>query len=151
MLTETERQQYIEKIEALPQRVEDVIRGLSAKQMDIPYREGGWTPRQIIHHLADSHIGGYSRMKLVLTEDMPLLKSYEQEQWAKLSDVTMSLESSLLILRGLHARWVVFLRSIPSNAWSRKGNHTEDGEMTLDDLLADYANHGEVHLSKIHA
>ena len=149
MLTEMERQQYIERIANLPQMVEDVMRGLSAKQMDTQYRDGGWTPRQIIHHLADSHIGGYSRMKLVLTEDMPLLKSYEQEQWAKLSDVSMSLESSLLILRGLHARWVVFLKSIPSDAWSRKGNHTEHGEMTLDDLLVDYANHGEVHLSKI--
>ncbi len=149
MLTETERQQYIEKIENLPQIVEDVIRGLSAKQMDTPYREDAWTPRQIIHHLADSHTSGYFRMKLVFTEDLPVLKSYQQERWAKLSDVSMSLESSLLILRGLHARWAVFLRSIPSNAWSRKGTHTEHGEMTLDDLLVDYANHGEVHLSKI--
>jgi len=151
MLTEMERQQYIEMIETLPQKAEEAIRGLSGKQLDVPYREGGWTPRQIIHHLADSHISGYARMKLVMTEDMPLLKSYEQERWAKLSDVSMSLESSLLILRGLHARWTVFLKSVPPDGWSRKGSHTEHGEMSLDDLLIDYAKHGELHLSTIRA
>jgi hypothetical protein len=150
MLNQTERNQYISQIEKLPEAAETAVAGLSDEQLDTPYRESSWTIRQVIHHLADSHMNGYVRMRLALTEQKPVLKSYEQDQWAALADYSLPLESSLKILRGVHQRWTVFLRSISQEDWSRTGVHTEAGEVTLDDLLVDYARHGPNHLAPIH-
>jgi hypothetical protein len=149
MLNQEQRKEYIRQIETLPEILESTIRGLSDEKLDVPYRDGGWTIRQVVHHLADSHLSGYARMKLVHTEEKPLLKSYEQNMWAQLSDVHLPLDSSLSILRGLHHRWTVFLRSVPENSWTRTGVHTEHGEMSLDDLLVDYADHGRNHVDHI--
>jgi hypothetical protein len=150
MLSETERQNLISHIETLPQRVEAVVKPLSEDQLNRAYKSGGWSIRQVVHHMADSHMSGYVRMKLVATEDYPILKGYDQVAFAELSDgARMPVENSLSILRGLHARWVTFLRAVPENAWSRKGHHTENGDMTLEELLEDYARHGDAHLAHI--
>lgn len=149
MLDQSERQKYIDRIEELPQKVDATVSGLTDHQMETTYREGGWTVRQLVHHLADSHVNGYVRMKLVATEERPLLKTYEQNLWSLLQDVKMPLESSLSVLRGLHQRWVVFLRSISPEDWSRMGIRSNGSETTLDDMLAGYARHGENHLAQI--
>jgi hypothetical protein len=149
MLSKAEREKYILEIETLPQEADALVRELGNSVLDTVYRKDGWTPRQVIHHLADSHMNGYARMKLAYTENKPILKSYKQEQWAALEDVRLPVEPSLTILRGLHKRWGAWLRSVPEDAWARTGNHTEHGEMSLDDLLLDYAQHGKNHLQQI--
>jgi hypothetical protein len=149
MLNDAERKQAIAKIEQLPDLVESTVRGLSDQQLDTTYRDGSWTIRQVIHHLADSHMNGYSRMRMVATEKHPVLKPYDQERWAKLADAKLPLAPSLSILRGLHQRWVEFLKALPQDAWSAKAFHPEHGEMTMDDLLAEYARHGVDHLAPI--
>jgi DinB superfamily len=150
MLTETERQNLISHIETLPDRVEALIKPLSDEQLNLAYKTEGWTIRQYIHHLADAHMNGYVRMKLVATEDDPVLKGYDQVAWGEMRDCrAFPIQSSLAILRGLHSRWTDFLKNMPRDSWLRKGNHTEHGEMTLDDLLVSYEKHGETHLDHI--
>ena len=150
MLTETERQNLISHIETLPERVEAVVKPLSDSQLDRPYKEDGWTIRQVVHHMADSHMSGYVRMKMVATEELPILKGYDQVAFAELADAArLPLQDSLSILHGLHSRWATFLRALPENSWSRKGHHTEHGDMTLEELLEDYAKHGDTHLGHI--
>ena len=150
-MNRTERQQLIDELAGLPARLEEVIAGLSNAQLDTPYREGGWTVRQVVHHLADSHINAFVRAKLMLTEEHPTLKPYQQDRWAELVDVQLPVAPSLAILRGLHERWVVLLRSLPEAAWSRTAHHPENGEMTLDDILRLYARHGSTHAAQIEA
>lgn len=150
MLTEAQREQYIRQIEELPKIAGSSIRGLTEKQLDTPYREGGWTLRQVIHHLADSHMNAYIRMKLVLTENHPTLKPYDQEEWAKLTDSnTVPPDSSLAILHGLHYRWAALLKTVSDKQWERAAYHPENGEMSLDDLLELYGNHGLNHVNQI--
>lgn len=150
MRTETQIHNLISHIETFPERLFQVVNGLSEQQLLRRYRPESWTVRQVIHHIADSHMNGYSRMKMVLTEENPILKSYEEKDWAKTADVALiSTDVSVAILRGLHARWSVFLKSLPNESWSRKGTHTGHGEMTLEDLLAEYAEHGDLHLEHI--
>ena len=140
----------IEKIRALPALVAEAVKGLKDDQLDTPYREGGWTVRQVVHHLADSHMNAFVRMKLMLTEDRPNLKPYNQEDWAKLVDsAKLPVESSVLILKGLHERWTKLMDGLPLEAWKRTGNHLEHGLMTLDDVLTTYSEHGEKHVATI--
>ena len=150
MLTATERHDLVAKIRRLPAAVETAVKDLTDAQLNTPYREGGWTVGQVVHHLADSHLNGFVRMKLMLTEVGPVLKPYDQDAWAKLSDTdAMPIESSLLILRGLHDRWVALLENLPEASWKRSAFHPEVGVVTLADLLADYARHGEQHLEQL--
>ncbi len=149
MTEAADREQSIKKIEALPALLEEAVRGLSDRQLDTPYREGGWTVRQVVHHLADSHINALVRMKLILTENRPTLKPYDQDAWSKLPDSHLPIAPSLSILRGLHERWATLLRSIPEEAWSRVAVHPEAGEMTPDRLLSMYSGHGEKHVGHI--
>ena len=150
MLTATERHDLIAKLRGLPAAVETAVKDLTDAQLKTPYREGGWTAGQVVHHLADSHLNGFVRMKLMLTEVGPVLKPYDQDAWAKLSDTAaMPIESSLLILRGLHERWVALLENLPEASWKRSAFHPEVGVVTLADLLADYARHGEQHLEQL--
>jgi len=145
-----DRETQIEAVRLLPEKLEAALEGLSDEQLDTPYRAGGWTVRQVAHHLADSHLNAFIRMKLMLTEDRPHLKPYDQERWAQTADVAgVPVESSLAILRGLHRRWVTLLRRLPEEAWSRAANHPETGEVTLESLLAVYAHHGENHVDQI--
>ncbi|MBI4892220.1 MAG: putative metal-dependent hydrolase [Acidobacteria bacterium] len=140
----------IVKIEQLPALVHQAVQGAAEEQLNIPYRPGGWTARQVIHHLADSHLNSYIRCKLIATESGPTLKAYSQDDWAQLPDSsTGPIEPSLAILSGLHQRWAAFFRALPESAWSRVGYHTENGPMTLARILESYAAHGERHLTHI--
>jgi uncharacterized damage-inducible protein DinB len=150
MATSAEQKERIEKIRALPALVADAVKGLRDDQLDTPYREGGWTVRQVVHHLADSHMNAFVRMKLIVTEETPSLKTYDQEDWARLVDSTkLPVESSVMILRGLHERWTQLMENLPPEAWKRTGIHPERGVMTLDELLTIYAEHGEKHVGTI--
>lgn len=149
MSTISERQAMIAKIQKLPEQLEAIVKGLSEQQLDTPYREGGWTARQVVHHLVDSHANAFSRMKLVLTEDKPILKGYHQELWAELADYQLPIQPSLAIIQGLHERWTALLNSITESQWGRTGMHTESGEVSLDNLLVTYSNHGEKHVGHI--
>jgi len=114
-----------------------------------PYRDGGWTPRQVVHHIVDSHANAYLRFKWVVAEDNPTIKTYDQDAWAKLPDMTLPLECSLATLDGLHQRWSSFLSMLPEEAWRRTGEHPDHGTMSLDDFLDDYAAHGLRHAKQI--
>ncbi len=150
MLTAAERLEKIARIEALPSILEQAVKGLTDSQLDTPYREGGWTVRQVVHHLADSHMNAFVRAKLIITEDNPVLKPYNQDDWATTVDGrTLPLQSSLSILRGLHERWVTLLKSLPENAWSRTGQHPELGAVTLERQLMIYSGHGDKHVGQI--
>jgi len=134
----------------LPLHLRDVVNGLQDFQLDTPYREGGWTVRQVVHHLADSHMHACLRMKFIVTEDHPVIKPYDQDRWAALPDAAHGpLEPSMVILDGLHHRWVHFLESLPEAAWRRSALHPERGEVTLDSMLRTYAGHGEKHVAQI--
>lgn len=141
----------IGKIRGLPEMIEAAVKGLNDSQLDTPYGPGKWTGRQVIHHLADSHMHAFIRTKTILLEDRPTLATYNQNQWANASDAAAPtpIESSLLILRGLHARWVAMLEHVPESGWSRPAIHPERGEVTLEALLAIYASHGEKHAKHI--
>jgi hypothetical protein len=150
MLTTAERNECIQKIQELPPKLETAVKGLSALQLDMPTGEGKWTSRQIAHHIADANISAYFRMKLIATENKPILKPYNQDQWAALADSkTEQVESSLTIINGLHKRWVLFMRSLPETSWTREGIHLENGKVTLDDVLKIYSKHGETHVQQI--
>ena len=149
-MTPEERQAAIEQIRLLPSALHSAVAGLDDRQIDTPYRDGGWTIRQVIHHLADSHMNAFIRMKLILTEDHPTLKPYKQETWAMQQD---SLEPpvalSLAILEGLHGRWTGLLKNVKDADWTRTAYHPESGEVTLEGVLRTYANHGAKHIGHI--
>lgn len=145
-----EHRKKIEKIRALPAALEEALKGLNDKQLDTPYREGGWTVRQVVHHLADAHLNAFVRMKLILTEERPAIKPYDQNAWAALPDTTeMPVGVSLEILRGLHDRWAMLLDRVGDDGWTRTALHPERGEVTLDAQLTVYAAHGEKHVEHI--
>ncbi|RPI25773.1 MAG: putative metal-dependent hydrolase [Acidobacteria bacterium] len=145
-----ERKECIRRIEQLPSQLEKAVANLSDQQLDMKFREGGWTVRQLVHHLADSHANAYIRLRLALTEDKPTIRPYNQDDWSNLEDArTLPVGSSLDILRGLHHRWVALMKSMPEKAWGRRLVHPERGEMSLDDILKIYAGHGEKHLEHI--
>jgi hypothetical protein len=149
-MTPSDRKGHIEKIRALPALLESAVKGLSDAQLDTPYREGGWTVRQVVHHLADSHMNAFVRMKLILTEEHPALKPYDQDRWAALVDgAKLPVQSSLAIVRGLHERWVALMESTPESAWLRAGHHPERGDITLEKTLTIYSGHGEKHVQQI--
>lgn len=145
-----ERSEYFQAIEDLPAQARAAVAGLDDAALDTPYREGGWSPRQVIHHLADSHMNAFIRMRLVLTEDHPTVRPYDQDAWAMLSDsVKMPVDSSLTILSGLHARWIEMLRALPEEAFGRTALHPEIGDVTLDAFVAIYGKHGANHCQQI--
>jgi hypothetical protein len=147
-----QREKSISEIEGLPAEVEQLVSGLGERQLESRYRDGSWTVRQLVHHLADSHANAFIRMKMALTEDKPTIKPYNQDLWSELEDArALPVQSSLEILRGLHHRWATLMRSMPDAAWSRRLIHPERGEMTLDDILEVSRNHGQKHLEHIRA
>lgn len=148
-LTAAERVAAIEQIALLPGQLCDAVVGLSDEQLDTPYRPGGWTVRQVVHHVPDSHLNSYVRWKLALTEDVPTICTYEQERWAELPDSQAPVEISLDLVAALHARWVTLLKQLGEDAWKRRLAHPELGEMVLDDMLALYAWHGRHHVAHI--
>lgn len=150
MITKAKTLSSIEHIRSLPAHLLSALEGLSDEQLDTPYRQGGWTVRQVVHHLADSHANAFIRMKLVLTEDHPILKPYNQDLWADLPDgKQLPISYSIDILRGLHAKWGVFLDNLSDDDLSRTGNHLDDGPVTLERLIDGYARHGINHVVQI--
>ncbi len=148
--TEENRKQFLAQIEETPTRLRAAVAGLSREQLDTPYRDGGWTVQQVVHHLADSHMNAYTRFKLALTEDEPTIKPYNETRWAELSDSrTTPAETSLALMDALHERWVNLLRGMSPADFSRKMKHPERGPMSLDDTLALYAWHGRHHVAHI--
>lgn len=140
----------IDRIAELPKAIRSAVKDLTAPQLDTPYREGGWSVRQVVHHLADSHMHAYTRFKFAVTEDQPLVKGYAEQDWAQLKDASsLPLEPSLQILEGVHARWVYFLRHLPAEAFDRDYIHSERGAEPLAVALEMYAWHGLHHLQHI--
>jgi len=146
------RTRHIAEIAALPQRFRNVVSGLSDTQLSTPYRDGGWTVRQLIHHVPDSHLNAYIRCKLALTEDSPTIKPYDQEAWANLADSALTpAEVSLSLLEAVHTRWVTLLRALTPEDFQRKFNHPETGVQSVDSTVAFYAWHGNHHLGHVTA
>jgi len=144
-----QRGAFIDQIAQTPGAIRTAIAGLSDQQLDTPYREGGWTVRQVVHHVPDSHMNAYVRFKLALTEDEPTIKPYAEDRWAKLQDSEWTpVEVSLALLENLHERWVRLLRSLDDNEWKRTFRHPEMGLM-LEKNLALYAWHGKHHTAHI--
>jgi hypothetical protein len=145
-----ERKIYIERIEKFPSVITNATHGLSDQQLDISPGEGKWTIRQIIHHIADANLNAYMRMKLIATEEKPILKPFNQDQWAVLADgKNGSITSSLQLIQALHERWVQFMQALPKTAWNREGVHLERGIETLEENLIKYSEHGEKHIQQI--
>ena len=149
--TAEERRQRIAEIERTPRELRTALRGLSAEQLDTPYRPGGWTVRQVAHHVPDSHLNALIRFKLALTESNPTIRPYDEARWAELADVPGTpIEVSLRLLEALHERWVVLLRSLEPADFERTLFHPErNATMTLDELLALYAWHGPHHVAHV--
>jgi hypothetical protein len=149
-LTNDQRNRLIDDIEAVPTHMRAAVAGLSPQQFDAPYRPGGWTVRQVTHHVPDSHLNAYVRFKLALTEDEPTIKPYEQQLWAELPDTKQTpIEVSLALLDSLHDRWVRLLRSLGAADWRRSFRHPELGVVGLEKNLALYAWHGRHHVAHI--
>src|SRR5262249_6724277 len=148
--TADERQAAIDDIAAAPARLRSAVARLSEAQLDTPYREGGWTVRQVVHHVPDSHMNSYIRFKFALTEHEPTIKPYDENVWANLVDArTAPIEPSLSVLEGLHYRWVLLLRSLSENDVSRKFIHPELGTVSVDQYISLYAWHGKHHIAHI--
>jgi uncharacterized damage-inducible protein DinB len=142
---------WIDQIAEAPAHLRAAVSGLIPDQLDTPYRDQGWTVRQVVHHLPDSHLNAYTRVKLALTEDEPTIKPYDQERWAELPDAkTAPIEPSLTLLECLHRRGVLLLRSLTPAEFRRRFHHPEqDRSMGLDEVLAHYAWHGRHHVAQI--
>lgn len=148
--SEQQRRQFLEEIASTPANLRSAVKGLSPAQLDTPYRDGGWTVRQVVHHVPDSHLNSYVRFKLALTEDDPTIKPYAEDRWAELADSKSTpIEVSLTLLDSLHDRWVRLLRSLNADDWKRTFRHPELGAMTLEKNLALYAWHGRHHVAHI--
>ncbi len=146
----TEREDFLLRLVGAPARLRVAVTGLSEKQLETPYREGGWTVRQVIHHVPDSHMNSYVRFKLALTENEPTIKPYDEAAWASLKDSAETpVETSLLLLESLHERWVTLLRGLTEEQWARTMRHPEIGLLRLDQVLALYAWHGDHHTAHI--
>ena len=146
-----ERTEAIGQIGRVPSDLRAAVADLAPEQLDTPYRSGGWTVRQVVHHLPDSHLNGYTRFKLALTEDVPTIRPYEEERWAELPDANGPVEPSLQLLDALHSRWVYLLERVDDATWERRLQHPEVGELGMEDLLALYAWHGRHHVAHITA
>lgn len=153
LLTASERTAAIEQIAWAPAALRRAVQGLDEARLATPYRDGGWTVRQVVHHVPDSHVNAYVRFKLALTEDRPTIKPYQQERWAELADVAaVPVDVSLTLLTALHVRWVALLRAMSAADFARAFVHPEMGRpLTLDQALALYAWHGRHHTAHITA
>ena len=148
-LDPAQRETAVTTIAELPQRIRDAVEGLTNRQLDAPYRPGGWTVRQVVHHVADSHANAFMRMKLALTEQQPTITPYDQDSWAALADMKLPVEISLGLIDGLHARWTAIYRSMSPAHFLRAFHHPEIGVVTLDRQLRQYAWHSRHHVGHI--
>ena len=149
-VTPARRQQAIGEIAATPMKLRAAVKGLNDAQLDTPYREGGWTVRQVVHHVPDSHLNAYIRLKLALTEEKPTIKPYDQEAWAGLADSkSVPIEVSQTLLDSVHTRWDHLWRSLKPEHFARVFVHPDHGERTVDWLLFLYEWHGKHHTAHI--
>jgi len=149
-LSEAQRSSFIHDIEQAPAAMRAALKDLSPEQLDTPYREGGWTIKQVVHHVPDSHMNAYVRFKLALTEDEPTIKPYAEDRWAELADTKSTpIEVSLVLLESLHERWVQLLGSLGPEDWKRTFRHPELGVVALEKNVALYAWHGKHHVAHI--
>jgi uncharacterized damage-inducible protein DinB len=145
-----ELQQLISQIKTLPDRLASAIASFSVQQYATPYRDGGWTVQQLIHHMADSHMNAYIRFKWALTEDTPLIKAYDEKRWAETNEVAADAQLSIALLTALHAKWVVLLQTLSATDLAKSFIHPETKiEIRLNRLTALYAWHGNHHLAHI--
>ena len=148
--TEEQKKKFLDEIALTPVNLRSAVKGLTEQQLDTPYRPGGWTVRQVVHHVPDSHLNSYIRFKLALTEDEPIIKTYEEARWAELPDTKATpIEVSLTLLESLHDRWMRLLRSLSPEDWKKTFRHPALGPMTLEKTLALYAWHGRHHVAHI--
>lgn len=149
-VTDEQRGHFIEEIAGLPDRLREAVEGLTDEQLDTPYRPGGWTVRQTVHHLPDSHVNAYVRFKLALTEDEPAIRTYEEARWAELGEAARApVGISLDLLDALHVRWVASLRTLAPADFARTFRHPDWGVVTLTKQVAIYAWHGRHHVAHI--
>lgn len=145
------RAEHLAELEQAPALMRQAASGLNDQQLDTPYRDGGWTVRQVVHHVPDSHMNSYIRFKWALTEDNPLIKAYHEDLWAELADSKAPIEGSLVMLERLHERWTLLLKSMDEAAWKRTFKHPQNGDMPLEMALALYAWHGRHHVAHVTA
>ena len=148
-LAPEEREQLIARVESQPDRLREAVHGLDDEQLDTPYRPGGWTVRQVTHHVPDSHMNAFVRTKLGLTEHQPTIKPYDQDSWVPLADSRLPVDLSLSIVDGVHARWSELWRSLTPPQFGRVFHHPEIGVVTLDSQLQMYAWHSRHHVAHI--
>jgi uncharacterized damage-inducible protein DinB len=149
--TNADRAARLANIAALPDALRGAVRGLTEAQLDTPYRPGGWTVRQLVHHVADSHINAYCRIKLALTEDDPTIRPYDEKRWAELPDARLPVDVSLALLDAIHARWSAVLAALTPAEFARPMQHPETGGHTVDSMVALYDWHGRHHTAHITA
>jgi DinB superfamily len=148
--TPAQRKHWVDNIAATPANLRQAVAGMDDAKLDTPYRPGGWTVRQVVHHVADSHINSYVRFRLALTEDSPSITAYDEKAWAELYDArTLPIEVSLGLLDGIHARWASLLRHLDEAAFHRAFIHPELGPVTVDRALQLYSWHGRHHIAHI--
>ena len=142
---------FIDVISSFPEKIKEAVKGLNDTQLDTPYRPGGWTIRQVVHHCADSHMNALIRFKLALTENNPVITPYLQDKWAKLSDsISLPVESSLRTIQGIHARWTTLLQSMQADDYKKAYFHPEKQRLVLlEEAVASYAWHCRHHLAHI--
>jgi len=149
-ISDSRRRECIQQIAEAPSRMRAAVQGLTDDQLDTPYRDGGWTIRQVVHHVPDSHMNAYVRCRLALTEELPAIKPYNEGRWAELHDArTAPIEPSLTLLESLHLRWVDLLKSLRSSDFQRSLQHPEHGVIDLDFLVQLYSWHGRHHTAHI--
>ena len=143
------RKSFVKTIEDLPNNLENAVADLSDEQLDTPYRPEGWTVRQTIHHVADSHLNAYIRFKLALTEDAPTIRPYYEDRWAELADSQMPIDVSMKIVEGVHSRWTNFLNAMSDEDFKKLLIHPESGTWTLEKMLGLYDWHSKHHTAHI--
>jgi uncharacterized damage-inducible protein DinB len=149
-LTDEKKRESLDNIAKAPAELRAAVQGLSEQQLETPYRPDGWTVRQVLHHVPDSHLNAYTRFKLALTEEEPTIKPYAEDRWARLADTASTpIETSLTLLDSLHDRWVRLLRSLKADDWKRTFRHPELGLVSLEKNLSLYAWHGRHHVAHI--
>jgi DinB superfamily len=149
VVTQDDRVASIGTLAELPEQLRNAVDGLDAAHLDMPYREGGWMVRQLVHHIADSHMNAFIRVRLALTEDWPTIKPYNENAWATLHDALAPVEWSLELIESLHARWVMLLQSLDEPQWQRGFRHPENGPTTVEAATLVYAWHSRHHVAHI--
>jgi hypothetical protein len=148
-ITAADRNYALETLAEMPGLLREALRGLDSDQKNTPYREGGWTVRQVVHHVADSHMTAFHRVRRALTEDNPTIPGYDEKAFAVLPDVAAPTEWSMNVIEALHARWVMMLQGLDESQWQRTMNHAERGVSTIEAATQLYAWHSRHHLAHI--